>query len=104
MKFLEAMKALTEGKKIRGKSWENGSFFLVLDQRDVIVGSDGDNANLLSNSVNEEWEIYEEPKTLKQEYEELEKDREKYNRCSMWHAQELEKLIKKEIARQEAKK
>jgi len=103
MNFLEAMKALTEGKKIRGKSWENGSFFLVLDQRDVIVGSDGDNANLLSNSVNEEWEIYEEPKTLKHEYEELHKTKGTF-RTIADHCNDLQLLIEKEIARQEAKK
>lgn len=103
MNFLEAMKALTEGKKIRWKSWENGSFFLVLDQRDVIVGSDGDNANLLSNSVNEEWEIYEEPKTLKQEYEELHKTKGTF-RTIADHCNDLQLLIEKEIARQEAKK
>lgn len=36
MNFLEAMKALTEGKKIRMKTWVKG-YFIVLDSIKSIV-------------------------------------------------------------------
>lgn len=102
MNFLEAMKALTEGKKIRMKTWVKG-YFIVLDSSKAIVGCLGGFAFIESHSVKEEWEIYEEePKTLKQEYEELGKGI-RYVEYSVGHAKELEDLIKKEIARQEAR-
>ena len=91
MNDLEAMKALIEGKKIRKTTWYCQQF--IHFKNSELVNQDGASIDFISD--NGAWEIYEEPKTLKQEYEELEKDREKYNRCSMWHAQELEKLIKK---------
>lgn len=108
MNFLEAMKALTEGKKIRMKTWVKG-YFIVLDSSKAIVGCLGGFAFIESYSVKEEWEIYEEPKTLKQEYEEL------YNRigepgyiCNCKTGKSLvvilKALIEKEIARQEATK
>lgn len=103
MNFLEAMKALTEGKKIRMKKWVKG-YFIVLDSGKSIVGSLGGFAFIESYSVKEEWEILEEPKTLKQEYSELQnRIPMEYVEYSISHAEALEKLIKKEIARQEAR-
>lgn len=55
MKFLEAIKALEEGKKIRCKSWGNGVW--VSKNLDW----EGQTDTFLIRCSKEEWELYEEP-------------------------------------------
>ena len=57
MKFLEAMKLLLAGKKVRGVNWEK-KYFLSVDQKGKC-----ENIALLSNSdITSDWELYEEKK------------------------------------------
>lgn len=102
MNDLEAMKALIEGKKIRKNNWSNKKYYLVLI--DGILSSSHENLGLFQNChyPDEFWEIYEEPKTLKQEFEEYK------SKFSGFYTNPAEamliKIIESEIARQEAKK
>jgi len=56
MKFWEAVKALQEGKKVRGVQWTVGLYI------NTISYSDGDSVDFLSlrEALGIEWELYEE--------------------------------------------
>ncbi len=59
MTFLEAVKALYEGKKIRHKNWSNKDDYLYL-QDNLIKCNDGYLADSLR--ISDDYELYEEPK------------------------------------------
>ena len=52
----QALLWLAEGKKIRGKDWQNGVYLVLND--DFIVDEDGDEAS--PDLEGDDWEIYDE--------------------------------------------
>ena len=62
MKFHEAMKALEEGKKVRGPSWPKGEYIMSPSKPEgLIMDNFGNPANANCFHVSPLWEIYEEP-------------------------------------------
>lgn len=81
MKFWEAMKALEEGKKVRGKSWD----------QDLWADSDSTRIYFtFSSASKEEWEIYAEPEKMYSFMEAIEGmgKRKKFRRYSLWNEDE----------------
>jgi len=60
MKFWEAMKALSEGEKVRAKDWTEGSYIDELSR----LENYHERINLVY-WMNYEWEIYKEPEDKK---------------------------------------
>lgn len=71
MNLLEALKALTEGKKIRRESWDRTPY-IYIDKNGELRNSTGDLTNIVIGVENDDWEIVEEPVLDKQEKNYLE--------------------------------
>ena len=60
MTIVEAVKALTEGKKIRRNDWEKGHYITLIDNQ--VVSQSGWSSGLCIEDFSADcWEIYEEP-------------------------------------------
>jgi len=65
MKFWQAMKALEEGKKIRGFDWDEGHFIVMLNG--VVFDNDSNETRLEIRSeqfIEKDWELFEEVEEL----------------------------------------
>lgn len=60
MKFLEAIKAMEEGKKVRSIEWPREEY-VFLSKSGHIKNEENIDSNLYSDSPSQEWEIYQEP-------------------------------------------
>ena len=60
MTIVEAIKALTEGKKIRRNSWEKGDYVTLKDNKVVTIGDQPSGLNIEDFSA-DWWEEYKEP-------------------------------------------
>jgi len=58
MNTREALKAMLEGKKVRGVTWDTGEYVFI--SKDGYIIDNEHNLIGITNSSN--WEIYEEPK------------------------------------------
>ena len=59
MTIVEAVKALTEGKKIRRNSWEKGHYITLIDNQ--VVSQNGWSSGLCIEDFSADWEEYKEP-------------------------------------------
>ena len=60
MTIVEAVKALTEGKKIRRNSWEKGHYITLIDNQ--VVSQNGWSSGLCIDDFSADWwEEYKEP-------------------------------------------
>ena len=57
MTLSEALKALSEGKKIRGVGWDKNEYLAIRDT--YVVNEKGNISDLTVENI---WELYEEPK------------------------------------------
>ena len=60
MNTKEAIQAMLDGKRIRGKDWRSGLF--ISFEGNTVVDADGIYFDSLTVNLAEDWEIYEEPK------------------------------------------
>ena len=56
----EALQAMLDGNRIRGKDWRSGQFMGF--EGNTVVDADGIYFYSLTMNLAEDWEIYEEPK------------------------------------------
>ena len=60
MNVIEAMQALKDGKKIRGRKWKNKQIYFELNENGQIVNLHGNLVNIWPNSLtSDDWELYE---------------------------------------------
>ena len=70
MTILEAVKALTEGKKIRSNSWSKGDYVTLKDNKVVTIGDEPSGLYIEDFSA-DCWEEYKEPVLNEKEKEYL---------------------------------
>lgn len=59
MNFIEAIKCLADGKKIKQKEWDaDGCFKFIHLSDNAIVDSDGDTYTIDSSDMNAAWELF----------------------------------------------
>ena len=60
MNVIEALQALKDGKKIRGRKWKNKQIYFELNENGQIVNLHGNLVNIWPNSLDaDDWELYE---------------------------------------------
>lgn len=62
MNVLEALQALKDGKKIRKKDWLYAGYYIQLNEHNQIIDLHGDVKQIYTDSLNDEWELYDDAK------------------------------------------